>query len=125
MASWVRNWCVAVLLAFSAVAAAARARPPAYTFLTVTVIESPYHNASRLLLSPAFQGKTELELEDEWTLVSKKDREHLQSNTVLINQTLSELSAAGWELVEVHTSLLGTGPATTTTTRYLLRQVKS
>jgi hypothetical protein len=110
-------------------APAVRAQIPAgsarsYEFLTVTVIESPYSRDSRLLLSPAFQGKTELELEEIYNLSSAKYREHLQRNTTLLNQTLSDLSGAGWELIEVHSSVAGPAPAASIT-RYLLRKAKS
>lgn len=95
-----------------------------YDFLTVTVIESPYTRESRLLFSPAFQGKTELILEEVYNLSNDRYREHLQRNTTLINQALSDLSAAGWELLDVHTALFSPAP-TPTVTRYLFRKAKS
>ncbi len=96
----------------------------AYDFLTVTVIESPYTRESRLLFSPAFQGTTELTLEEVYNLSNDKYRDHLQLNTTLINQSLSDLSVAGWELIDVHTALFSPAP-TPTVTRYLLRKAKS
>jgi len=96
----------------------------AYDFLTVTVIESPYTRESRLLFSPAFQGTTELTLEEVYNLSNDKYRDHLQLNTTLINQSLSDLSVAGWELIDVYTALFSPAP-TPTVTRYLLRKAKS
>jgi hypothetical protein len=95
-----------------------------YEFLTVTVIESPYSRDSRLLLSPAFQGRTELPLEEIYNLASDKYREHLQRNTTVLNQTLSDLSSAGWELIDVHGTVVGPPPVASVT-RYLLRKAKS
>jgi hypothetical protein len=95
-----------------------------YEFLTVTVIESPYSRDSRLLLSPAFQGITEVALEETYNLASDKYREHLQRNTVRLNQMLSDLSSAGWELIDVHGSVVGPAPSAAVT-RYLLRKAKS
>ncbi|HET9504376.1 MAG TPA: hypothetical protein VFO93_12610 [Hymenobacter sp.] len=94
-----------------------------YDFLTLTVIQSPYKNDCRLLLTPAFQGKTELKLEEEYDLASDKYRAHAQSNALLLNQLLTDLSAAGWQLAETHAAQQG--PATSATvTRYLLRKAK-
>lgn len=127
-----RGLSVLLLVALHAgVAAAQSALLPApiagqtYDFATVTVVESPYKNDYRLLLSPAFQGKTEVKLEEEYNLSSDRYREHLQSNTAIINQTLSDLSAAGWELLQVAASTVGPPAATATVTRYLLRKAKS
>ncbi len=97
--------------------------PHSYDFLTITVIQSPYKNECRLLLTPAFQGKTELKLEEEYDLSSDKYRARAQSNTLLLNQLLSDLSAAGWQLADTHAAQQG--PATSATVmRYLLRKAK-
>ena len=113
-------------LVLSGPAARAQALPvPArgYDFLTLTVIQSPYKNDCRLLLTPAFQGKIELKLEEENDLSSDKYRAHAQNNAVLLNQLLSELSVAGWQLADTHAAQQG--PATSATvTRYLLRKAK-
>jgi len=94
-----------------------------YDFLALTVVQSPYKNDCRLLLTPAFQGKTELKLEEEYDLASDKYRAHAQSNALLLNQLLSDLSAAGWQLADTHAAQQG--PATSATvTRYLLRKAK-
>jgi hypothetical protein len=127
-----RGLSVLLLVALRAGVAAAQAAllsPPiagqAYDFATITVVESPYKNDYRLLLSPAFQGKTEVKLEEEYNLSSDRYREHLQSNTAVINQTLSDLSTAGWELLQVSATTVGPPPAAATVTRYLLRKAKS
>jgi hypothetical protein len=114
-------------LALGACSAAAQApatAPRGYDFRTITLVKSPYRNDCRLLLTPAFEGKTELKLEEEYTLSSDKYREHLQANTALLNQLLSDLSVAGWELVETHALLEGPPPAAAVT-RYLLRKAKN
>jgi hypothetical protein len=113
-----------LVLSSPAACAQALPMPPrSYDFLTITVIQSPYKNECRLLLTPAFQGKTELKLEEEYDLSSDKYRAHAQSNTLLLNQLLSDLSAAGWQLADTHA--VQQGPATSATVmRYLLRKAK-
>jgi hypothetical protein len=102
----------------------AQASQRSYGFLTITVIQSPYKNDCRLLLTPAFQGKTEIKLEEEYNLSADKYRANAQSNALLLNQLLSDLSAAGWELAETHAAQQG--PVTSATvTRYLLRKAKN
>jgi len=108
----------------AAFAQAGTALPHGYDFLTITLIKSPYKNDCRMLLTPAFQGKQEVKLEEEYTLAADKYRANLHHNTLLLNQTLSDLSVAGWELVETHTALEGPAPPATVT-RYLLRKAKS
>ena len=76
-----------------------------YDFLTVTTSEGP-KAYSFILFSPAFQGKTEIPLEGINTLSGDKYRERINQNTQLINEQLSALTVAGWELVQVY-------PATT------------
>jgi hypothetical protein len=95
-----------------------------YDFLTITVIQSPYKNDCRLLLTPAFQGKAEIKLEEEYTLSADKYRANAQSNALLLNQLLSDLSTAGWELAETHAAQQGPAPSATIT-RYLLRKAKN
>ncbi len=95
-----------------------------YDFLTITIVKSPYKADCRMLLTPAFQGKTEIKLEEEYTITNNRYRENLHHNTLLLNQTLSDLSVAGWELVETHAALEGAPPAPVVT-RYLLRKAKN
>ncbi|MDJ0364393.1 hypothetical protein QMK33_04460 [Hymenobacter sp. H14-R3] len=109
----------------AAFAQASAARPRGgYDFLTITIIKSPYKTDCRMLVTPAFQGVSEVKLEEEYTITSDRYRENLHHNTLLLNQALSELSAAGWELVETHAVLEGVSPAPVVT-RYLLRKAKS
>lgn len=108
----------------AAFAQASVAAPHGYDFLTITVVKSPYKTDCRMLVTPAFQGLSEVKLEEEYTLTSDRYRENLHHNTLLLNHTLSELSVAGWELVETHAALEGAPPAPAVT-RYLLRKAKS
>jgi hypothetical protein len=94
-----------------------------YDFLTMTTVESPAKSLSKLLITPAFQGKTETQLEVFGGFVSAdKNLEILQRNTQTINQQLSDLTVAGWELVEVHTISTVSNACTT---RYLFRKARS
>lgn len=109
----------------------AQVAPPAsavlhgYDFLTVTEFEGYTKNRARILITPAFQGKTEVQLDDlnGSSLSVNKDLEVIQRNTLVLNQQLSELTAAGWELVDVH--VVTTLSTTNNTTRYLFRKAKS
>lgn len=102
-------------------ATAQTSRPVVYEFMTLTLVESPYAVDTRLLLTPAFKGQTEFKLEEVYNLSANKYREHLQHNTQLVNQYLSELSEAGWELFNVQASTVGS-TAAASVTRYLLRK---
>jgi hypothetical protein len=95
-----------------------------YDFLTITIIKAAYKTDCRMLLTPAFQGKMDLKLEEEYTLTADKYRKNLHRNSLLLNQTLSDLSVAGWELAETHAAQEGP-PPTAIVTRYLLRKAKS
>ena len=111
-------------LVLSGPAAFAQTSQRGYGFLTITVIQSPYKNDCRLLLTPAFQGKAEIKLEEEYTLSADKYRANAQSNTLLLNQLLSDLSTAGWELAETHAAQQGPAPSATVT-RYIFRKAKN
>lgn len=129
MTAFFHRWYLGALLLLTSLGAAAQAGPPvAYEFLTISVVKSPYKNDCYLLLTPAFQGKTEIKLEEEYNLASDRYRANLQRNIMLLNTTLGELSAAGWELVNVHSTEVGAEPPglqpTATITRYLLRKAK-
>lgn len=94
-----------------------------YDFLTLTEFEGLTKATAQLCLTPAFQGKTTVPLEDlsGSSLSRSKDLAIIQRNTQVLNQQLSDLTSAGWELVAVHpVSLLATAPVT----RYLLRKPK-
>ena len=128
MPPFFRSWCLGALLLFVSLGAAAQSGRPAYDFMTIAVIKSPYKNDCYLLLTPAFQGRAEVKLEEEYNLASDRYRANLQHNITLLNQTLSDLSAAGWDLVDVHATEVGAEPSgmqpKTTITRYLLRKAK-
>lgn len=113
-----------LLLGGARPAAAQASRPAVYEFMTLTLIESPYATDTRLLLTPAFKGQSEFKLEEVYNLAANKYREHLQQNTQLVNQTLGELSEAGWELFNVQASTVG-GTAAASVTRYLFRKPRS
>lgn len=90
-----------------------------YDFLTVITSEGA--NAfAYILFSPAFQGKTEISLEGTNVLGTEKYKERILRNAQLINEQLSALTVAGWELVQVYTT---TNP--TNGRCYLLRKAKS
>ena len=92
--------------------------PHGYDFLTVTTSEGT-KAASFILFSPAFQGKTEVQLEPNNVLGIEKYKERISQNAQLINEQLSALTVAGWELVQVYTP---TSPANGRC--YLFRKAK-
>lgn len=113
---------VSFLVAFGlgTLPAFAQATPPSYEFTTVTTLESVSKSASKLFITPAFQGKTEVQLADFNAFAGEKNKEKFQQNAQVVNQQLGELSAAGWELVQVY-PLPSQGVFIT---RYLLRKPK-
>jgi hypothetical protein len=128
MTSLFRGWYLGALLLLVSLGASAQTGHVIYDFRTISIIKSPYKNDCYLLLTPAFQGKTEIKLEEEYNLASDRYRANLQHNITLLNETLGELSAAGWDLVDVHSTEVGAEPPglqpTATITRYLLRKAK-
>lgn len=124
--SW-RALGVGLLLATGHQPAAAQLLPAthaqAYDFLLVTTIEASTRKMAKLLFAPAFQGRTEIQLESIGSLSSASLLEQLRQNNEVVAQTLGELSAAGWELIQVATAPF-TGDRDVTTTRYLLRKAK-
>ena len=129
MSSLFRNWYLGALLLFVSLGASAQTGRVTYDFMTISVIKSPYKNDCYLLLTPAFQGKSEIKLDEEYNLASDRYRANLQHNIELLNGTLGELSATGWDLVDVHSTEVGAEPPglqpTATITRYLLRKAKN
>lgn len=88
-----------------------------YDFLTVTIVENV---KSFILFSPDFQGKSEIPLESVQVLGTEKFKERIRQNTLLVNEQLSALTVAGWELVQVYT------PTSPTNARcFLFRKAKS
>lgn len=66
----------------AAFAQAPTTAPRGYDFLTVTVVKAAYGTECRLLLTPAFQGKKEVPLEEEFTLTKDRYRETLHHTAV-------------------------------------------
>jgi hypothetical protein len=129
MSFLLRSWYLGALLFLVSLGASAQTGRLTYDFMTISVIKSPYKSDCYLLLTPAFQGKSEIKLEEEYDLASDRYRANLQHNTALLNGTLGELSAAGWDLVDVHLAEIGAEPSgrvpTATITRYLLRKARN
>jgi hypothetical protein len=110
-----------LLLGITRSISAQTAPPPAYEFLTVTTFESQIKVLARIVIAPAFAGKSEIQLEDFGGFSAAKNLDKLQRNTLLINQQLSDITSAGWELAHVY-PVAETGVLIT---RYLFRKVKS
>lgn len=72
-----------------------------YDFLTVTTVEGNKAQ-SYMLFSTPFQGKTELPLTSIMLMGVEKYKEAVIQNTRLINEQLSALTVAGWELIQVY-----------------------
>jgi hypothetical protein len=100
------------------------ARGQVYSFMTVTTIEAPTKNMAKLLFAPAFNGQTEIQLDAVGAFSTAAILEQLRHNNETISQNLSELSAAGWELIQVAPTPLSVDKSVVTT-RYLLRKAKS
>jgi hypothetical protein len=82
------RWYLGTLLLLVSLSAAAQTDRVTYEFMTVSVIKSPYQTDCYLLLTPAFQGKTQIKLEEEYNLASDRYRTNLQHNITLLNETL-------------------------------------
>jgi len=95
-----------------------------YSFLTVTAIESPTKNMAKLLFTPAFNGHSEVPLEAVGAFSSAAVLAQLRHNEEIITQSLGDLSAAGWELIQVMPVPFSFDKSVTTS-RYLLRKAKS
>ena len=102
-------------------AAAASQTTLTYDFLTVTTSESSAKAAAKIIIAPPFQGKSDVQLEEFGGIYNAKNREKLQRNVGLINQQLTELTAAGWELFQVYPLNY---PPDLPTTRYLFRKAR-
>jgi hypothetical protein len=79
--------------------ALAQTTPITYEFLTLAARESSVGTLSQITFAPAFQGKTQLQLEETPASFAKSVPAH-QRNLVMVNQQLEALTAAGWELVQ-------------------------
>ena len=122
-----RTLAVGLFLALGSQAAAAQLLPAANAqkqiFMTLTSIEAPTRKMAKLLFAPAFNGHTEIQLEAVGALSAATVLEQLRQNNETLAQTLGELSAAGWELVQVSPAPL-MADKDVATTRYLLRKAK-
>lgn len=98
--------------------------PHGYDFLTVTTVESYRQSEAKMLLTPPFEGKSEVPLANgDLDRLTHNDVEKIGHNTLLINQQLSALTVAGWELVQVVPVAPGNSPGPTPPiTRYLFRK---
>jgi len=74
-----------------------------------------------MIIVPPFAGKSEIQLEDFGGFSASKNLDKLQRNTLLINQQLSAITSAGWELTNVYPVAEMRGFIT----RYLFRKVKN
>lgn len=119
---------VALLIALSSRPAAAQLLPAAsgrtYDFLTVTTLEAPTKNMAKLLFAPAFNGRTEIQLESVGAFSASAVLEQLRHNNETLTQSLGELSVAGWELIQVAPAPLAADKSVATT-RYLFRRAKN
>ena len=101
------------------IAPAAASATHGYDFLTMTTAEGA-KGLSFILFTPAFQGKTDIPLETINVVGNEKYKERIRQNEQLINEQLSALTVAGWELVSIYTT------ATLTNSRcYLFRKAKN
>ena len=93
---------LAALLSLPIASLAQSAKPPVYEFLTVVDSEAQGSSWAKLLFAPAFQGKSQVQLEHlPGTTSGDKYLAVQQQNLQLVNQYLGEVTAAGWELVHV------------------------
>lgn len=100
--------------------AGAQSIPPAtmpahgYDFMTVTV------EAKVMVLIPAFQGTESLALKLTNGLANVAKQADYRANVELINKKLGDITAAGWELVQV----MPAGNYALTTSSYLFRKAR-
>jgi hypothetical protein len=124
----VRALGVALLLALGSHAANAQMLPATtgqrLEFMTLTSIEAPTKKMAKLLFAPAFNGRTEVQLESVGAISTAAILEQLRQNNETLTNALGELSAAGWELIQVSPAPLAVDKDVVTT-RYLLRKAKS
>ena len=66
-----------------------------YNFMPLMLVEGPTKNFSKLLFSPAFSGRTEIQLKALNTFLPASQLEHLRRNGEVVASTLAEVSAAG------------------------------
>lgn len=93
---------VCALLSAPLISSAQATPPTIYEFLTLLESESQQNSFAKIMFAPAFQGKTEIQLENLTSTGSgnKYMATHRQ-NVEVVNQQLEAVTAAGWELVHV------------------------
>ncbi len=110
---------LAVALLVSVPAFAQSAPTGAYEFMTLSENQSQQGSFAKILFAPAFQGKTEIALENlPGTIAPAKYMNTYLQNKELVNQQLEAITAAGWELVYVSSNTLNSGH------EYLFRRPK-
>ncbi|MGI4740218.1 MAG: hypothetical protein ACRYG7_34030 [Janthinobacterium lividum] len=105
-------------------AAFGQTAPHGYDFLTVLTVESADKSVAKVLITPAFQNKSEIQLVDVTPHYATSKRvADIAKNTLTINQLLGDLTAAGWEFLQVYplppVSGAGLNPVAS---RYLFRK---
>ena len=99
-----------VLLAAPASAGAQTAPVAGYEFLSVMELQNPNQGLAALVFAPAFAGKTDLPLAPLPNGFSgTKYVATYRQNLELVTQQLAAVTAAGWELVQVSTTILQGG----------------
>jgi len=98
-----------------------------YDFMTVTTTEGLNKKLAQLIFTPTFQNQTLVPLLPGGIFAnSAEETERLSKNTLIINNQLSNITVAGWELVQVYSvspiSGAGYNPPVT---RYLFRKAKN
>ena len=88
------------LLAAPASAGARTAPVAGYEFLSVVELQNLNQGFAALVFAPAFAGKTDLPLAPVATY---------RQNLELVNQQLAAVTAAGWKLVQVSTTIIQDG----------------
>lgn len=98
--------------------------PRGYDFLTVLTVESFDNSVSKVLITPAFQNKSEISLANVTPqYVTSKRVADIKQNTATINQLLGDLTAAGWDLFQVYALAPASGQGgNPVATRYLFRK---
>ena len=125
-----RHWrglAASLLLAVGSHPASAQLLPAplpaqAYSFLTLTLVTSPTKNMAKLLIAPAFNGRTAIQLEPVSAFLPASRLEQLRHNDEVLAQSLGELSAEGWELIQVSSASPPEIDKDLTLSRYLLRK---
>lgn len=103
-------------------AAPPAAAGPVYRFMQFIVVQG---NNSYMSFAPAFVGQRIISMSNQYLsgAYSQKAQEKLLVQEDLVMRELESVSAAGWELVQVSTQVLGREQDQVRTT-YLFRQLK-